>query len=208
MRVIHAAVQAWIRSNSLASAPRTWYREVCRRLKTINFTQHSLDHLLFYKREGDKLLAICIVYVDDVLLSCREDYKKEEFYDLFKLGSEKELTLTEPLEFKGKEISLIEQDGKFNLKVTQKRFIKNTEPGKVARGRIAEGPPLKNKQSSEASPVQSNGLLDRLDLKLEHGFHWPTRARTRAQLILPSFTRRWTISGRIPTLASSSRTLL
>ena len=137
----------------LASAPRTWYREVCRRLKTINFIQHSLDHLLFYKRDGDKLLAICIVYVDDVLLAYREDYNKEEFHNLFKWGSEKELTLTEPLEFKGKEIILIEQDGKFNLKVTQKRFIKNTEPGKVARGRIAEGPPLTPQEQTEFRSV-------------------------------------------------------
>jgi hypothetical protein len=137
----------------LASAPRTWYREVCRRLKTINFIQHSLDHLLFYKRDGDKLLAICIVYVDDVLLAYREDYNKEEFHNLFKWGSEKELTLTEPLEFKGKEIILIEQDGKFNLKVTQKRFIKNTEPGKVARGRITEGPPLTPQEQTEFRSV-------------------------------------------------------
>ena len=137
----------------LASAPRTWYREVCRRLKSIDFTQHSLDHLLFYKRIGDKLMAICIVYVDDVLLAHREDYKKEEFYDLFKWGSEKELTLTESLEFKGKEINLIENDGKFNLKVTQKRFIKNTEPGKVARGRIAEGPPLTPEEQTEFRSV-------------------------------------------------------
>jgi hypothetical protein len=56
-------------------------------------------------------------------------------------------------EFKGKEISLIEQDGKFNLKVTQKRFIKNTEPGKVARGRIAEGPPLTPEEQTEFRSV-------------------------------------------------------
>ena len=79
----------------LASAPRTWYKEVCRRLRSIKFTQHSLDHLLFYKRVNDKLMAICIVYVDDVLLACREDYEKDELFNLFKWGSSKELSLTE-----------------------------------------------------------------------------------------------------------------
>ena len=137
----------------LASAPRTWYKEVCRRLLSINFTQHSLDHLLFYKRVNDRLMAVCIVYVDDVLLACRQDYNKDELLDLFKWGSSKQLSMDEPLEFKGKEINLVMSNDKYHLKVTQKRFIQNTEPGKVARGRVAEGPPLNPQEQTEFRSV-------------------------------------------------------
>ena len=31
----------------LANAPRTWFLEVVRRMKSINYLQHSLGHLLF-----------------------------------------------------------------------------------------------------------------------------------------------------------------
>ena len=86
----------------LASAPRTWYKEVVPRLLSIDFIQHSLDHLLFYKRQGDRLVAMCIVYVDDVLLTCRSDYNKAEILDLFSWGASNQLSLESGLEFKAK----------------------------------------------------------------------------------------------------------
>lgn len=179
----------------LASAPRTWYKEVCRRLQSIKFTQHSLDHLLFYKRVNDKLMAICIVYVDDVLLACREDYEKDELFNLFKWGSSKELSLTEPLEFKGKEITLIKNEDKFHVKVTQKRFIQNTEPGKVARGRI----PLTAQEQTEFRSVTGSlqWLAGQTRPEIAAWVSLANVARTPVLQTLHNSTRPWTTSGRM-----------
>ena len=137
----------------LASAPRTWFKEVVKRLLSADFIQHSLDKLLFYKRQGDKLMAVCIVYVDDVLLTCRVDYDKNEILSLFKWGSQSQLDLENPLEFKGKELTLREVDGRFHLHVTQRKFLANSERGALRRGRIAEGPPLTMEEQTEFRSV-------------------------------------------------------
>lgn len=56
----------------LANAPRTWFLEVLRRMKSINYLQHSLGHVLFfYQIEAGELLSVCIVYVDGFLLTCK-----------------------------------------------------------------------------------------------------------------------------------------
>eukprot|EP00435_Cladocopium_sp_Y103_P015633 s906_g3.t2 len=145
-----------VKSNiyGLANAPRTWFLEVVRRMKSINYLQHSLDHLLFYKIEAGELVSVCIVYVDDFLLTCRETYDKSELLDLFTWGSQKQLSLEQPLEFKGKELTLKKtKDDKFHLHVTQTKFIKNTEKGKVQKGRIAQGPPLTTAEETEFRSV-------------------------------------------------------
>ena len=139
----------------LASAPRTWYKEVCRRLLEIGYQQHSLDRLLFYKRspDNDHLMAVAIVYVDDMLLTHREDYDKSEILEKFTWGSSKQLSLEQSLEFKGKEISLTRTDSKYQVKVTQRQFISNTEPGKVKKGQIQEGAPLSITEQTEFRSV-------------------------------------------------------
>ena len=118
----------------LASAPRTWFKEVVRRMTSIHFVQHHLDRMLFYKRQHNKLMAVCIVYVDDFLLTCRSDYNKEELLQLFSWASQKQLSLQEPLKFKGKELELTD-----HLLVTQTKFIDNTDAGKLQKGRISQG---------------------------------------------------------------------
>ena len=145
-----------VKSNiyGLANAPRTWFLEVVRRMKSINYSQHSLDHLLFYKIEAGELFSVCIVYVDDFLLTCRETYNKSELFDLFTWGSQKQLSLEQPLEFKGKELTLKKtKDDKLHLHVTQTKFINNTEKGKVQKGRIAQGPPLTTAEETEFRSV-------------------------------------------------------
>lgn len=139
----------------LASAPRTWFREVVRRMTSINFVQHHLDKMLFYKRLNGTLVAACIVYVDDFLITYRQDYQIQELFDLFKWGSQKELSLQQALEFKGKELTLkakgTQPNGtpRYHLHVTQTKFIDNTDGGKVQRGRIADGPPLTMSEQAE-----------------------------------------------------------
>ena len=134
-----------------ASAPRTWYKEVSRRFLSTGYLQHSLDRLLFYKRskDGAHLMAIAIVYVDDVLMASRLDYDKSEILNQFTWGSSAELTTEQSLTFKGKELSLVKADDKYHLKVTQKQFIANSEPGQVRKGRIQEGPPLSMEEQTE-----------------------------------------------------------
>ena len=145
-----------VKSNiyGLANALRTWFLEVVRRMKSINYLQHSLDHLLFYKIEAGERVSVCIVYVDDFLLTCRETYNKSELLDLFTWGSQKQLSLEQPLEFKGKELTLKKtKDDKLHLHVTQTKFINNTEKGKVQKGRIAQGPPLTTAEETEFRSV-------------------------------------------------------
>ena len=137
----------------LASAPRTWFKEVVRRMTSIHFVQHHLDRMLFYKRQRNKLMAVCIVYVDDFLLTCRTDYDKEELLQLFSWGSQKQLSLQEPLEFKGKELQLTDHHGAFHLLVTQTKFIDNTDAGKLQKGRISQGGPLTSAEQAEFRSV-------------------------------------------------------
>ena len=75
-----------------------------------------MDHLLFYKVEAGELVSVCIVYVDDFLLTCKETYNKTELLNLFSWGSQKQLTLEQPLEFKGKKLTLKKtKDDKLHL---------------------------------------------------------------------------------------------
>ena len=112
------------------------------------------NKMLFYKRVDGKLAAACIVYVDDFLLTCRRDYPKEELLTLFTWGSQKELTMEQTLEFKGKELTLKKvTNGSLHLHVTQTKFIENTDSGKVQRGRIAAGPPLTTAEQTEFRSV-------------------------------------------------------
>ena len=138
----------------LASAPRTWFKEVVKRMLSIGYCQHHLDKMLFYKRVNGKLAAARIVYVDDFLLTCRRDYPKEELLTLFTRGSQKELTMEQMLEFKGKELTLKKAtNGSLHLHVTQTKFIENTDSGKVQRGRSAAGPPLTTAEQTEFRSV-------------------------------------------------------
>eukprot|EP00913_Durusdinium_trenchii_P032024 g29993.t1 len=100
-------------------------------------------------KDGAHLMAIAIVYVDDVLMASRLDYDKSEILNQFTWGSSAELTTEQSLTFKGKELSLVKADDKYHLKVTQKQFIANSEPGQVRKGRIQEGPPLSMEEQTE-----------------------------------------------------------
>ena len=121
----------------LASAPRTWQLHVTKTLIQAGFRQHSLDKMLYYlytKLPGDSfesLAAVVVVYVDDFMVTYNERYDMKSFRNLFTWGSMQELTLDNPLEFKGKEISLVENGTGFSLKLTQSKFIKAMKSGIV-----------------------------------------------------------------------------
>ena len=137
----------------LASAPRTWSREVIKRMLSVGYTQHHLDKMMFYKRQDERLVSLCIVYVDDFLMTCRTSYRKEELLDLFSWGSQKQLSMDQPLEFKGKELTLKKHGEAIHLHVTQDKFVDNSTSGKLERGRIAQGGPLSTAEQTEFRSV-------------------------------------------------------
>ena len=119
-------------------------------MESIHFTQHHLDKMLFYKRQNGLLQAVCIVYVDDFLLTCRRGYKMQELTDLFKWGLQTELSEQQAIEFKGKELNLKRSsDGSLRLHVTQSKFMDNTDGGKLQKGRITQGGPLTTAEQTE-----------------------------------------------------------
>lgn len=124
----------------LASAPRTWSLHVCRKLKECGWQQHSLDKMLFFrygKVQGIKeeiLLAVCIVYVDDFLLSYNEKFNMQELLAMFNWGSKENLTTEKPLEFKGKELHLRFDDERklYLLDIKQEKFIDAFKGGAIS----------------------------------------------------------------------------
>ena len=129
--------RAKVRGNiyGLASAPRTWTKEVTRRVLSVGYKQHALDKMMFYKHDSaGNLMCAVIVYVDDFLLTCVETYDKEELLSLFTWGSKTQLDLTTPIEFKGKEYTLVTDNSGYLVKVTQKKFINTTPaPRKITK---------------------------------------------------------------------------
>ncbi|CAJ1397606.1 unnamed protein product [Effrenium voratum] len=130
----------------LANAPRTWAREVTRRLLNSGFIRHSLDHMVFYKfgtlkgQKLRKLLCIVLVYVDDFLLTANELYDREEVLGLFSWGSQTLAKLNESFTFKGKEITTIETKDGICVKLNQRKFIETITYGKISKQRL-QGPP-------------------------------------------------------------------
>ena len=121
----------------LASAPRTWSLHVVKTLVQAGFRQHSLDKMLFTlctKLPGDdhsSLVAIVVAYVDDFLLTHNQRWDRRALLDLFKWGAQEELSFSNSLTFKGKEISLRSEGQTTYLALTQKQFIAGMKVGNV-----------------------------------------------------------------------------
>ena len=119
----------------LASAPRTWQLHVTKTLINFGFRQHSLDKMLYFlysKLPGDSfesLSVVIVVYVDDFLVAYNERYNLDSFLKLFTWGAQQELTEDQPLEFKGKQLSLEKTDSGYVLKLSQKKFIEAMRSG-------------------------------------------------------------------------------
>ncbi|CAJ1448531.1 unnamed protein product [Effrenium voratum] len=140
----------------LANAPRTWTREVTRRLLQADFKQHAMDKMLFYKHIGNRLACVVIVYVDDFLMTHSSEFNRQEVIDLFTWGSQKELGIDAPLDFKNKEITLIPNAQGYKVKVTLRKFTDNTpSPSKLGRRKPDEPPTASEK--TEAKSI--NGSL-------------------------------------------------
>ena len=130
----------------LSNAPRTWGLHVIRTLLAAGWKQHSLDRMLFYKyakfsdEQFPVLAAVMIAYVDDFLLAHDARFARDEFLNLFKWGSQSELTTDEPIEFKGKQLKLkYDQELKqYVLNLNQAKFIDAIKGGKVSTKKLKE----------------------------------------------------------------------
>ena len=141
----------------LANAPRTWGLHVIRTLLQSGWKQSSLDKMLFYrfaKFPNEKqpiLAAVLLVYVDDFLLAHDKRFNREELIKQFTWGSQDELSLDNPLEFKGKQLVLKRQDDKYVLSLNQTKFINAMVGGKVAKKQFADT--VKSEDMSEFRSV-------------------------------------------------------
>lgn len=130
----------------LASAPRTWCKHVIKVLKDAGFVQHSLDKMLFscyMKFDGEHepvLAAVLIAYVDDFLVAHDSRYDRSHLTALFTWGNNSELSENNPLEFKGKRISLHYDpySQEHELKLDQEKFIEGMKGGKTSKQKAAD----------------------------------------------------------------------
>ena len=138
----------------LANAPFTWYKEVLKRLQSLNYIQHSFDKQFLYKVVDDEVISIVLVYVDDFIGAYRQDYNISELHEMFKWGSLAEMQVGVPTTFKGKELTLQQDDGgRYNMKVTMKKFIDGLDLGNLPRGRLQQAPELSPSEQKELRSV-------------------------------------------------------
>ena len=60
----------------LRNAPRAWYRRVKKDLEALGWRCHQLDQCVFLKYDGEELVGICGVYVDDFIISGKRNGQK------------------------------------------------------------------------------------------------------------------------------------
>ena len=72
--------------NGLRNAPRAWYKRVRADLESLGWRAHQLDQCIFLLHDGNELIGMCGVYVDDFIIAgkvndprwrkAKEDLKK------------------------------------------------------------------------------------------------------------------------------------
>ena len=60
----------------LRNAPRAWYRRVKKDLEALGWRCHQLDQCVFLKYDGNELVGICGVYVDDFIIGGKYNGQK------------------------------------------------------------------------------------------------------------------------------------
>ena len=79
----------------LRNAPRAWYQRVKKDLEALGWRIHQLDQCVFVKYDGDELVGICGVYVDDFIIAGKPNNKKwqiekDRLRKLYKWGNGKQ----------------------------------------------------------------------------------------------------------------------
>eukprot|EP00435_Cladocopium_sp_Y103_P065211 s670_g27.t1 len=121
----------------LSNAPVTWAREVVARLTKLGFIVHSFDHMMFYFPDPLNKpypCAVLICHVDDFLMTYNDNFPFEKLLSAFKWGNHQHAEVGKEFTYKGKEFALVQENGQYLLKVTQKAFIESMQKGKLPRG--------------------------------------------------------------------------
>ena len=111
----------------LSNAPVTWAREVVARLRKLGFIMHSFDHMMFYFPDPYNKpypCAVLICHVDDFMLTYNDNFPFDELLKAFKWGHHQHAEVGKEFTYKGKEFALIQENGQYLLKVTQKVLLK------------------------------------------------------------------------------------
>ena len=154
----------------LANAPRLWSIEVVTRLLNLGYAQHSLDRMVFMKRNASgELVSLIIVYVDDFLGVYRKDYNIAGVHGAFVWGALNYFKNNEPLTFKGKELTLkLNNRGRYILTITQKEFISGLDSGKLPEQAWTSLLLQNNKASYALLPAVYSGFMDKADQNMNN----------------------------------------
>ena len=138
----------------LANAPRVWFNRVCEGLRSIGFKQHSFDRCMFVHHTADGTLdSVLIVHVDDFMAAYSTAFDLSLLEELFEWGSITKLSPEHPGEYRGKEVTMREKDGKFTIHITQEKFLDNLTEGRIAVGRMQKDPLLSPEEWKEMRSV-------------------------------------------------------
>eukprot|EP00439_Symbiodinium_sp_Y106_P057908 s106_g8.t1 len=141
----------------LPNAPRVWYLRVHQKMTEGGFTRHGFDRCLYYfLNENKELVAVVIIHVDDFLATYSEKFPVEVLDGMFVWGSVTKVTPQQSATYRGKEISMIENNGRFKYVVTQKVFTDSMDSGKIPRGRSQQPEVLSPAEWSEFRSVSGS----------------------------------------------------
>eukprot|EP00438_Fugacium_kawagutii_P026186 Skav211360 [mRNA] locus=scaffold677:368899:370686:- [translate_table: standard] len=120
----------------LSDAPLLWYEEADRRLQTMKWQRHELDKCSYMLVNGDTLVGLLILHVDDVLIS--GDPNSQMFQDSlielrkqFNFGKWQQLKESEPLKYCGGVISMKDD----MIQMSYEEYIHRICPMTVAKTR-------------------------------------------------------------------------
>eukprot|EP00435_Cladocopium_sp_Y103_P068491 s386_g31.t1 len=132
----------------LSNAPRLWTQEVIRKLERAGFKSTTADKMLFeHRNPSGELTCLALVYVDDFLVTHREDYDFRVLEKMFTWGGWS--TADQGFKFKGKEIKTTTENGEKVLKISQRDFIRAMQIGKITRSRTQQPPQLTPEELTE-----------------------------------------------------------
>ena len=117
----------------LVNAPYEWSQEVARRLGEIGFVRHSLDTMTYLYRSGGQLLALCIIHVDDLLITYSPKFEVNKLHDAFEWGSWS--YYPDVIVYCGQEIVFVND---YTLKVVQVDFLAATESKTIPLQRVRD----------------------------------------------------------------------
>ena len=138
----------------LANAPRIWYNKVLEKMTENNFYQHTFDRCFFMHRNEDgRLDCALIVHVDDVMATYAESFNLDILKNLFSWGQVTLVDCKTPGQYRGKEITMLEEKGQICYKISQRDFIKHLDEGKLAPGRLQRDHALTEAEMKEFRSV-------------------------------------------------------